>query len=119
VKSTPKLKLWANRSNKWMAIMNKGWQAQCQFLVNFWNFWKKYTRNWHAISTSQRFCARKIIQELGLDYFVHKKSYKNWDWTILCTKNHTRIGIGQFCAWKVIQKLVFNNFVQEKSYEIF
>jgi hypothetical protein len=92
-KSTPKLKLWANQSKISMAITNKGGRACCWFLVNFWNFWEKYTRNWCAISTSQRFCAQKIIQELGLDNFVHKKSYKNWYLTILSRKNHTKFCI--------------------------
>jgi hypothetical protein len=82
VKSTPKLKLWAIQSKKWMAIMTKSRVHASKFYSLFWNFLKKYTRPWGAISASQWFCAQKFVQ--------------------ISTSQ-------QFCGWKILQLLSMKN----------
>ena len=74
--------------------------------------WSLTNNAWVIVTCRQGLAGIVLVND-----FVREKSYKNWDWTILCAKNHTRVGIGRFCARKIIQELVFNNFVQEKSYK--
>jgi hypothetical protein len=82
---------------------NHDWKpgARCQFLIQVWNFLKKYTRPPGAISTSQWFCAWKVVQISTSQqfYFVDEKSYK-----VLCA---------QFCPWKILQKVFIKWFVHQ------